>query len=198
MLLSNKDLPQNVQDLISSMSYTQAVPLQSKNGVPYLVIKLSDNHESFLDENEIACEFKPSIFNVTYKGENIALCFVQFRLNQSNKHIFTISYDLKNDKQYEDCFDLLAMENYGLLIATNNAHEILQFGVEFKGDFKPQAMLNGARELASTHSPELFTEISFAISSQGESQEELWQFLNQMAPFEKRWYGAMQLGATKT
>jgi hypothetical protein len=183
--------------MIGSMNLFQAIPLGTTQGIPLMAINLSTQFDSYLADNAITCEFKPSIFNITYQGENIAICFVQFRLNNSDKHIFTASYDLKNDKQYGDCYDLLAMKQYGLLVMTDNGHDFLQFDVDFEGDFNPHAMIHGARELGSKYDPKVFSEVSFGLSTQGGTPTDLWHFLAQTAPIEKKWYGAMQLGATK-
>ena len=183
--------------MIPTLSLSQAVPLGNERGVPFLMIKLSEGNEEIIAAGGISCEYKASIFNVTYQGENVALCIVQFRLNGSDKHIYTVSYDLHNEKHYADCFDLLEMRKYGLLITTDKAHDFLEFMPVFKADFHPTAMLHGAKELATDYKPGLFMEVSHALSSQGQTPAELWKFLEQMAPFEKSWYGSMQLGATK-
>ena len=197
MLQMNELLPKNLQEIIPTLSLSQAIPLGNEKGVPFLMLKLSVGNEAVLEEGGIACEFKASVFNIGFKGENVALCIVQFRLNSSDKHIYTASYDLNNEKHYADCFDLLEMRKYGLLIVTDNAHDFLEFTPKFKADFRPQAMIHGAKELASDYEPGLFLEVVHAITSQGSTPAELWKFLDQMAPFEKSWYGAMQLGATQ-
>ena len=197
MLQENSALPQNLQDLSKTLSYTQAIPIGSEGKVPFLMIKLSVENEKLLAENSITCEFKPSIFNIAYKDENIALCIVQFRLNGSDKHIYTVSYDLKNDKHYSDCSKLLEMDKYALLLVTDNGHDFVQFEANFEADFKPVAMLHGARELGTNYEPGLFMEVAHGLSSQGQTPAELWSFLDKMAPFDKSWYSAMQLGATK-
>ncbi len=197
MLQANDALPKNLQELATKITSVQALPLGSENGVPFLMIKLGVENEATIAEGGISAEFRASIFNVKFKEENVALCFVQFRLNGSEKHIYTASYDLHNEKHYSDCFDLLAMEKYALLLVTDNAHDFLEFKPVFKADFNPQAMINGARELATDYDPGLFLEVSHAITSQGATQADLWRFLEEMAPFEKSWYGAMQMGATE-
>ena len=197
MLEMNERLPENLREMLPTLSLTQAVPLGSENGTPFLMVKLSSGNEAIIEEGGIACEFRASIFNVGFKDENVALCFVQFRLNASDKHIYTVSYDLNNEKHYKDCFDLLEMKKYALLIATDQAHDFIEFTPAFEAEFQPTAMIHGAKELASNYDPGLFMEVAHAISSQGETPAALWKFLEQMAPFEKSWYGAMQLGATQ-
>ena len=197
MLESNERLPKNIKDMLPTLSLSQAVPLGSENGIPFLLIKLSEGNEETIKAGGIACEFRASIFNVNFQEHNVALCFVQFRLNNSDKHIYTVSYDLHNEKHYSDCSDLLAMNKYTLLIATDEAHDFIEFTPVFDADFKPQAMIHGAKELASNYEPGLFMEVAHAITSQGSTPAELWKFLEQMAPFEKSWYASMQLGATK-
>ena len=197
MLESNDRLPKNIKEMLPTLSYTQAVPLGSENGTPFLMIKLSKGNEEALGEGGIACEFRASIFNINFKNENVALCFVQFRLNGSDKHIYTVNYDLHNEKHYSDCSDLLAMNKYTLLIATDEAHDFIEFTPVFKADFNPQAMIHGAKTLASNYEPGLFMEVAHAITSQASTPAGLWKILEEMAPFSKSWYGAMQLGATE-
>lgn len=197
MLNPNTELPKNLQDLVASLSLVQAIPLGTTQGIPFIALKLSTANDGRIGDNSITCEFKPSIFNISYKGENIAICYVQFRLNGSDEHIYTASYDLKNDKQYSDCYDLLAMKQYGLLVLTNNGHDFLQFDADIELDFNPQAMIHGARELGTDYEPLLFSEVSYGLSTQGETPAALWRFLEQVAPLDKKWYASMQLGATK-
>lgn len=197
MLENNERLPKNIKEMLPTLSYSQAVPLGSENGVPFLMIKLSAGNEEALGKGGISSEFRASIFNINFKGENVALCFVQFRLNGSDKHIYTVNYDLHNEKHYQDCSDLLAMNKYTLLIATEEAHDFIEFTPVFKADFNPQAMIHGAKTLASDYEPGLFMEVAHAITSQAATPAALWKILEEMAPFEKSWYGAMQLGATE-
>ena len=196
MLNPNSELPQNLQELLNSMNLVQAIPLGTTEGIPYVAIKLSTQNDEVIRAGGILCEFRASIFNVQFKERNIAICFVQFRLNSSDQHIFTASYDLTNDKQYKDCYALLGMKQYGILVMTDNGHDFLQFDVDFKGDFNPQVTIHGARELGDSD-PQLFSEVSYALSTQGATPAELWKFLEQMAPYEKRWYARMSMGATK-
>ncbi|GEM_PF-2601334 len=197
MTRPNSELPQNLQDLVANLSYVQAVPLGTTQGIPFIALKLGDANEKTIADNAITCEFRPSILNVDYKDHTVALCFVQFRLNGSDRHIYTASYDLGNDKQYSDCHDLLAMKQYGLLAATNNVHDFLQFDVNFEGPFDPQAVLRGARDLGTDYGPMLFSEVSYGLSMQGDSPAALWDFLEGIAPAEYRWYARMRLQSEK-
>ena len=197
MLNPNDTLPQNLQDLSKKLIIGQAVPIGNEGLIPFLMLKLPASESALLAENKITSEFKPSIFNISYKDENIALCIVQFRLNASSQLVYTVSYDLKNEKHYRDVSLLLAMEKYALLIVTDEGHDFVQFEASFDADFKPLAMLDGAKTLGSDYEPGLFLEVSHAITSQAATPSQLWKVLDEMAPFEKSWYGAMQMGATK-
>ena len=197
MLNPNSQLPKNLQDLVGTLSLTQAVPLGTTRGIPFIALKLSAANEARIAANMITCEFKPSVFNIRYKEQNIALCFVQFRLNGSDDHIYTVSYDLKNDKQYGDCYDLLAMKQYGLLVMTDNGHDFMQFDALIELDFNPQAVIRGARELGTKYDPLLFSEVSYGLTTQGETPAALWRFLEETAPLKNKWYASMQLGAVK-
>lgn len=193
----NSRLPQNLQDLIANLSLIQAIPLGTKEGIPFIGLKVSDNNAQMLEENAVTCEFKPSIFNVGYKGHTIALCIVQFRLNGSDRHIYTASYDLRNDKQYSDCHDLLSMQQYALLIATNDAHTFLRFDTNFVGTFNPQQVLNEARSHATDYDPTLFGEVAYGLTMQSETPAGLWAYLEKATPALHRWYARLQLQSEK-
>ncbi|WP_345972208.1 hypothetical protein [Sulfurimonas diazotrophicus] len=197
MTEANTILPQNLQDLIANLSFVQAVPLGTQQGIPFVAVKVADNNSKLLEDNAVTCEFKPSIFNVDYKGQTIALCIVQFRINGSDRHIYTASYDLHNDKQYSDCHDLLAMTQYGLLVATNDVHTFLQFDTNFAGTFNPQQMIKEARASASDYDPLLFSEVSYGLTMQADTPAHLWEYLETIAPALHRWYARMQLQSEK-
>ena len=197
MIESNTILPENLQDLISHLSYVQAIPLGTNQGIPFLALKIPEGGEALLEDNAVTCEFKPSIFNVDYKDHTVALCIVQLRLNGSDRHIYTASYDLRNDKQYSDCYDLLAMRQYGLLIATQNVHTFLQFDTNFVGTFNPQRILKDAREAATAYEPLLFSEVSYGLTMQGSTPAALWAYLEEVAPALHRWYARMSLQPEK-
>lgn len=191
----NENLPQNLQDLIASLSYVQALPLGTNQGISFIAVKLSEANEKQMEEGGITCEFKPSIFNINYKGHTVAICIVQFRLNGSDRHIYTASYDLKNDKQYSDCFDLLKMTQYGLLIATDKLHTFMQFDVNFVGTFNPQQVLHGAREKGTDYDPMLFGEVSHGLMMQADTPAGLWAYFEKIAPALHRWYASMTIEA---
>ncbi len=193
----NTDLPQNLQDLIANLSSVQAVPLNTEQGIPFLIIKIPEAHPELLEDNAVTCEFKPSIFNIIYKEDTIALCIVQIRLNGSDSHIHTAAYDLNNDKQFSDCHALLAMKQYGLLVATETRHAFLQFDTRFSGDFDPQEVLSEARAKATDYDPILFSEIAYGLTMQAGSPAALWDYLESVAPFKHQWYAAMAMQAEK-
>jgi len=197
MTEANPLLPQNLRDLIANLSYVQAVPLGTQQGIPFVAVKVADGNERLLEDNSVTCEFKPSVFNVDYKGHTIALCIVQFRLNGSDRHIYTASYDLHNDKQYSDCHDLLAMTQYGLLVATNEVHTFLQFDTNFIGTFNPQQVLKQARGSATDYDPLLFSEVSYGLTMQADTPVHLWEYLDKIAPAVHHWYARMQLQSEK-
>jgi hypothetical protein len=194
---TNTILPQNLQDLIANLSYVQAVPLGTKQGIPFIALKVTEGNEKLLQDNAVTCEFKPSVFNVDYKGHTVALCIVQFRLNGSDRHIYTASYDLHNDKQYSDCHDLLAMTQYGLLVATEKVHTFLQFDTNFVGTFNPRQVLNEARSHATDYDPLLCSEVSYGLTMQADTPAGLWAYLEKSAPALHRWYARMQLQSEK-
>lgn len=197
MINSNETLPDNIKQLLPELSLTQAIPLGSINDSPFVLLKISEVNEQSLGKNEIACEMKPSIFNVKFKDETIAICFVQFRLNKSNEHIYTTSYNLRDERQFEDCFELLNMHDYGLLVASKNVHEFLKFDTTFKASFNPQNILIGARDRATDYTPGDFLEITHALQSQAATPAKLWKVFDTMAPFDQQWYASMEMNAQK-
>lgn len=197
MTEENGVLPQNLRDLIANLSYVQAIPLGTQRGIPFLALKVADGSAALLEDNAVTCEFKPSVFNVDYKGHTLALCLVQLRLNGSDRHIYTVSYDLHNDKQYSDCHALLSMTQYGLLIATNDVHTFLQFDTNFVGTFNPQQVIKEARALATDYDPLLFSEVTYGLTMQADTPAHLWEYLETLAPALHRWYARMQLQSEK-
>jgi hypothetical protein len=194
---ANTELPQNLQDLIANLSTVQAVPLNTQQGIPFLIVKIPKEHPELLEDNAVTCEFKPSIFNIVYKDDTIALCIVQFRLNGSDSHIYTATYDLNNDKQFSDCHALLAMRQYGLLVASETHHAFLQFDTRFDGEFDPQEILSAAREKATDYAPVLFSEIAYGLTMQANSPAALWDYFESVTPFKHQWYAAMAMQAEK-
>lgn len=194
---ANSDLPQNLQGLITHLSTVQAVPLGTQQGIPFLALKIGAGDEALLEDNAVTCEFKPSVFNIDYKGETVALCVVQFMLNGSERHIYTVTYDLSDDKQYSDCHDLLGMQQYGLLIANDTVHTIFQFDTDFVGAFNPRQVIKEARANATRYEPIIFSEVSYALMTQGDTPPRLWAYLDKAAPALHRWYARIQLESEK-
>lgn len=189
----NDTLPENINRLIQTLSTQQAVPLGKVNEIPFLAIKLGVEDEKYIKEGGLSSELKASILNIDYEEDTFALCYVQVRLNGDNKFIYTVVYDLSNDKHYNDCFELLKMENYGLFIASDNIHDFVSFEAKFEANFKPRDILAYAKKKATSYIAEKFAEVSYGLSSQTNSKQELWDYLNYLAPYDKSWYGAMKI-----
>ena len=191
---TNDTLPENLQQMVEALSFEQAVPLGDMEGTPVLAVKIADENEHYIKDGGLVCEIKASVFNIDFGEETIALCFAQVRLNKSPDMIYTAVYDLKVEKQFEDCYSLLNMKKYGLLVTSSTVHEFIGFENEFKADFDPRTVLNHAKEIASDYTHEKYVEVSYALKSQARSAADLWTYLNQLAPFEKSWYGRMNMG----
>ncbi len=189
----NNDLQDNLKALVGNLSLQMAVPLGSMSGLPFLAVKVLKEYEDLIEEGKVRCEMKPSVLNIDFGEETIALCFVQIRLNADDNLIYTVSYDLNIEKHYNDCIELLNMKKYGLLIASDTIHDFMAFDNTFEADFDPRAVAIYAKEQASDYSPELFAEASYAISSQANTRRELWDFLDEITPFDKRWYVRMTM-----
>jgi len=193
----NATLPQNLQDLIANLSTVQAVPLGTQQGIPFLALRVAPGNDALFEDNTVTCEFKPSIFNIDYQGHTTALCIVQLMLNGLDRHIYTATYDLANDKQYSDCHDLLGMQQYGLLIADENVHTFLQFDTNFVGSFTPRQVIKDARANATEYAPVLASEVAYALSTQADTPSRLWAHLEELTPALHRWYARIQLASEK-
>ncbi len=191
---TNDTLPENLKQMVEALSFEQAVPLGDMDGTPILAVKITDEKEDLIKEASLMCELKASVFNIDFGKDTIALCFVQVRLNKNANMIYTAGYDLNVQKQFEDCYSLLNMKKYGLLVASNNIHEFISFENKFEAEFDPREVLNYAKKTASTYTHEKYIEVSYALKSQARSAADLWTYLNQLAPFEKSWYARMNMG----
>lgn len=188
---TNKDLPENLKGLIEALSAEQAIPMGMVSGLPFLAVKIAD--EESLNKGAPSCELKASILNIDYEEETVGLCFVQLRLNGQDRLIYTAVYDLNNAKQYADCDLLLSMKKYGLFIATDDKHDFLAFDTNFKAEFDPRALLLYAKNESSDYGGEQFAEFAYAIRSQASSARNLWDYLDLLAPYDKKWYGRMKM-----
>ena len=189
----NDTLPDNLKGLVENLSTRQAIPLGTMYDIPFLAVKIPAEKESFIQDNPITCEIKPSVFNVDFHGETVAVCFIQVRLNGLDEYIYTATYDLTVDKQFSDCYALLNMRKYGLFIASENLHDFLVFDAPFEAAFDPRNIIFGAKERSSDYSPELFRVVAHALYTQCENDTELWKHFETIAPFDKQWYARMQM-----
>jgi hypothetical protein len=188
MAQTNETLPPNLTTLIANLTTRQAVPLGTLQDIPFLALKIPVSREPMLTGGEIFCEMKPSIFNIDHGDETLAICILQIRLNGLDAYTYSAAYDLTNDKHYSDCHALLNMRKYGLLIASDNLHDFLVFDTPFDAFFDPRDVLAEARENASPTNAEAFGAAVTAIFELKEDDAALWHHLNEIVPFENRWY----------
>jgi len=189
----NDTLPDNLKELVAKISTQQAVPLGTMSDLPFLGIKLGKENEQMIEDGGIRCEIKPSILNIDFDDETIGICFVQLRLNEDDRFIYTTAYDLNIEKQYADCYALLNMKKYGLFVASDAIHDFIALDSEFEADFDPRMVLEHTKAEASEYDPALFAEIYYGINTQVSSKQALWDYLDHLAPFDKKWYGRMSL-----
>lgn len=193
MLEDNSQLPQNLRDLLKGLSLTQAVPLGEMNDLPLLFIKITEENADFMSDNEVVCTINPSIFNIEYQDETLALCFVQIKLNNSDKHIYTVRFDLKNEKQFKDAMALLNMDRYGVLMASDTRHNILQFKYALDDSFDPRHVLTYARSKATDYNQDILEEVTYGLTMQADSIAGLWEHFETIAPYDKQWYAGMKM-----
>jgi len=193
MLKPKSDLPTNIQDLVKNLSGTQAMPLGEMNKLPLLMIKLSEENLEFMSENDVVCTLNPSIFNIEHQGETVAVCFLQIKLNNSDKHIFTVRYDLKNEKQLQDALSFFNMNHYGILMTSDTRFDILEFGFDMKIDFNPHEGLAYALSKATEYNQGTLEEVTYGLTMQADSISGLWEHFEMIAPLEKQWYASMKM-----
>ena len=195
---TNDTLPENLRNLVKSISIEQAIPLGEMDGTPMLGLKLPKAYEHFIKDGGLASELKASILNVEFDDKTIALCLVQVRLNQSDEMIYTAVYDLGVEKQYEDCYAILSMKSHGLFVASDDIHEFISFTTDFEAKFEPRVVLQYAKNETKNYTPEMFYEVSHGLRTQASSPKVLWDYLNKLAPYDQSWYGRIQMGKEKT
>ncbi len=193
MANKNDTLPDNLKGLIESLSTQQAMPLGTMSDLPFLAVKVPLEYENILIEGGITCELKPAVFNIDFEEKTIAICFVQVRLNTCSELTYTAYYDLSEEKQYSDCYELLNMRNYGILAASEQIHDFIGFDVPFEAEFDPRNIIAGAKANATESTPALAHSIAQLFVQQSETPAKLWDQLSEMAPFEKSWYGRMRM-----
>jgi hypothetical protein len=188
MAQTNDTLPQNLTHLIANLTTRQAVPLGTMQDIPFLALKIPASSEALLTDGDIFCEMKPSIFNIDHGSETLAICIVQIKLNGLDAYTYSAAYDLTNDKHYSDCHALLNMRKYGLFIASENLHDFLVFDTPFDAFFDPRDVLAEARENATETNAEAFGAAVNALFGLKEDETALWHHLNEIVPFDNRWY----------
>jgi hypothetical protein len=189
----NDTLPENLKGLISNLSTRQAMPLGMVSGIPFLALKIDAENEAYFLENPVVCELKPTVFNIDHNDVTVAICFVQVRLNSRDEHIYTVIYDLNDEKQYNDCRALLNMRKYGLFIASDNVHDFLAFETPFEADFDPRDVVAVAKAKSTEYTPEQFSSVAHALYTQCENDVELWNRFHELAPLQKQWYARMRM-----
>lgn len=192
---SNTKLPQNLQELAKQMKAHQAVPLAIIDEIPFVAIRLSD---TALLKQELSSHIKATILNIEHEKNIYAIAFLQFRLNSDPTLTFTVFYNLKVDKQYQECQALLAMNHYGLLLLTQEYHDFVKFKAQFQADFSLQTVARNARNKASDYSVESFLELSHFFYTYHKNDRMLWDYLESIAPLDKECYAYIKMQAQDT
>jgi len=190
MVTKNTELSATLQKSIDNFTDYQAYALGVNQDTPFFALKLPQSFVPHLDE-PLCCEFKPSMLNITYQGQTFALCIVQFRLNGSDDLICSINLDLMQDKEYEIARALLKMQEYDVLLVTDELHRAMEFKANFVGTFNPIVVLEETLQRADSDDRAIGQEVCFGISSQFKSASEMWYSFERIAPAHHRWYAKM-------
>lgn len=193
MANNNTDLPEKLQSLFELLTPLQGVPIGTNEDVPYILLKVNEEDMAYIEANDITAEFKPSIINVALDEQVIAILFVQIKLAGIERLIFTLTYDVTNEKHYVDAHALLKMKQYSLIIGTQNTHKILAFTPEFDASFDPIEILASARNNATEYNLELFHQLSQFIITSHENKKALWDHFNEIASIENKWYAHLKM-----
>lgn len=192
MFKKNDTLPPQVRDLLKGLSMTQAVPLGDKEGLPLVLVKVTEDDIVMLGKAEIPCEMNPTILTVTFENHVLGLCFMQLRLSHSDEHIYTVRFDLHNPHQFDDANALLSGSNYGVVIASEQEYTIIE--VPHKTyDFKPHDILMQTQALANTSDIDIIERITYAITQEATSIAGLWEHLETIAPLKNQWYASLHI-----
>lgn len=188
----NESLTEKLKAVIGGLVSTQAVALGKLSDIPFLSVKIPDDKDAMLDATVLS-DMRPAIFNIDFSDETIAICFIRFTLNKNPDFTYTAIFDLNNEMQYNNCHELLAMQRYGLLIASNNVHDFLAFESDFNAEFHPQEMIADARENATSYTQKEFGQVIQAFYDNVRAESELWNRIEPMTPIEHRWYARVKL-----
>lgn len=188
----NETLPDNIKELIEHLNTPQAIPLGSLSGISFSAVKIPSDKDAML-EATVLCDLRPAVFNIDFDDVTVAICFIRYRLNTNDAFTYTSIYDLTNEKQFNDCYTLLGMEQFGLLVASDDVHDFISFQNRFNGGFNPLNIIVGAKEQATEYTPEQFTAVVHAFYSSAANELGLWNSLESMTPLEHQCYGRMSM-----
>lgn len=176
------------------MKAGQAVPLAQINETPFVALSIAD--AALLDQ-PVTAEINASILNIEHEKEIYAIAFVQFRLNNDPRLTYTVFFNLHVDKQYQECLQLLAMQKFGLFLATDKEHDFIEFKADFSYDFDPRIVAQNARAKASDYSVESFLELSHFFYHYHQNDQKLWAYLHQIASADKEWYAYIKMASER-
>lgn len=172
------------------MSDFQAYALGIDEEIPLFALKLPDRLSTYLDQ-DLGCEFKPAILNVTYENRTFALCIIQFRLDGKDALVFTIYFDLMQEKDYTMAKSLLKMQNYNIIIATQTVHRMMAYKANFVGTFDPRKVLEQTIQQADSSDNDLCREVFSGIAAQFKTAAKMWYALESIASSHHRWYAKL-------
>ncbi|WP_345974602.1 hypothetical protein [Sulfurimonas sp. HSL3-7] len=190
MATKNTELSESLQKSIDLMADYQAYALGINRDTPFFALKLPQNFAPDLDE-PLSCEFKPAMLNVTYHGQTFALCVVQFRLNGRDSLVCSLNLDLMQDREHAVARALLRMQEYGVMLVTEELHRAMEFKANFVGTFNPIVVLEETVQQADSDDKALCREVYSGIASQFESASDMWYSFESIAPAHHRWYAKM-------
>ena len=190
MATKNTELSVSLQKSIDNFTDYQAYALGINQDTPFFALKLPQSFVPDLDE-PLSCEFKPAMFNVTYHGQTFALCIVQFRLNGRDSLVCSMNFDLMQNRECVVAKALLKMQEYGIILVTEELHRAMEFKANFVGTFNPIVVLEETVQRADSDNKALCQEVYSGIASQFKSASDMWYSFESIAPAHHRWYAKM-------
>lgn len=194
MRRDNKELPQNVKELIENMNPMLAIPIGYIENIPFVGVHLNPKDESTLDDS-IVCDLSASFLNIDVDDQVIAMAVVQFRLNDRKNLSYVAMYNLLDKAQFEDCKAVFSSDRFGVMLASPSVHDFVAFTLGFEANFDPLESMAFAKEQATPYDEALYFGVMQALVKQYPDAATMSDNLAQLAPIEKQWYTKLRFAS---
>jgi hypothetical protein len=189
----NKDLPENLLNLIEHLGIGASIPMGLVDDKPFFAIKLSESDIAALESAEIVSQLKPTLLNIDFEDHTYAILVLQIILNNSTSHIYNTFFDLSLDTHFKDVLEVLKLQEYGLFMFTQERHDFVAYNTETKIDFDLPAVAMATKVRATEYKNDVCHAIVDSLLKSQPNNSELLQFFNNIAPLETQWYAHLKM-----